>query len=111
MNANSPGGYDDETLALARFAAAMGHPARIAIVRFLLVEGEVCTGVICDAMPLAASTVCQHLKALREAEILSSREDGRRVCYRLEPGRIRTFCDAMQITLGRRPGGAICESK
>ncbi len=94
--------FPDHDLALAAFAAAMGHPARIAIVRFLLANGERCCGEITDELPLAQATVSQHLKALLAVGILSVREEGPRRCYKLEPGQIRTFCDAMQCTLGRK---------
>lgn len=95
--------FSDDDLALARFAAAMGHPARIAIVRLLLARGEHTCGQITDLIPLAQATVSQHLKALLDAGILSVRECGPRRCYKLEPLKIRSFCDAMQQTLGRQP--------
>lgn len=101
---------DPETVALARFAAGMAHPARIAIVRYLLLEGEACTSDVCGAIPLAASTVCQHLKALRDAGIVSATERGRRVCYRMEKQQVRSFCDAMQVTLGRREAESLSKS-
>jgi len=93
--------FTDKQVALARFAGAMGHPARIAIVGFLLEEGEVCCGEIAGRIPLAASTVSQHLRALRDAGVVADREEGVRVCYRLRTDRINSFCDAMQATLGR----------
>jgi DNA-binding transcriptional ArsR family regulator len=98
----SPSVFPAGDLALAAFAAAMGHPARIAIVRFLLARGEQCCGEIAAELPLAQATVSQHLKALLAVGILSVRADGLRRCYKLEPGQIRTFCDAMQCTLGRK---------
>jgi ArsR family transcriptional regulator len=94
--------YSQADQNLARFAAAMGHPARIAIVRLLLHEGEHTCGQITEQIPLAQATVSQHLKALRDANILSVRECGPCRCYKLEPTQIGNFCDAMQITLGRK---------
>jgi ArsR family transcriptional regulator len=87
---------------LARFAAAMGHPARIAVVGLLLRDGETCCGDIAAELPLAQATVSQHLKALLEAGVVSVREEGPRRLYKLEKARIRSFCDAMQVTLGRK---------
>jgi DNA-binding transcriptional ArsR family regulator len=87
---------------LARFAAAMGHPARIALVGLLLRDGEKACGELVEELPLAQATVSQHLKALLEAGVVTVREEGPRRLYRLERGQIRSFCDAMQVTLGRK---------
>lgn len=67
----------------ARLAAALAHPARVAIVRFLRQEGVCICGEIVDVLPLAQSTVSQHLKALKEAGWIESKSDGPRSCYTL----------------------------
>ena len=62
-------------------AKALGHPARIAILEYLLqVEGCVC-GDLVDVLPLSQSTVSQHLKALKNAGIISGEIEGTRTCY------------------------------
>lgn len=72
----------------ARLAKALGHPARVAIVRLLLRrEGCVC-GEIVDELPLAQSTVSQHLKQLKEAGLIRGEIDGPRTCYCVEPGAV-----------------------
>ena len=78
---------DEELSALAK---ALGHPARIRIMR-LLVRREACVcGDIVDELPLAQSTVSQHLKVLKEAQDSSGAEiDGPRVCYCVEPRALR----------------------
>lgn len=71
-------------------AKALGHPARVQIVRFLLAQGEgtcVC-GDICEEIPLAQSTVSQHLKMLKEAGLISGEVDGPRVCYSIDKDRL-----------------------
>lgn len=82
------GSPEDEAEAnerLAALARALGHPARVAIVRMLArVPGCVC-GDIVDRLPLAQSTVSQHLKQLKTAGIIRGEVDGPRVCYCLEP--------------------------
>ena len=75
----------------ARMAAALGHPARVAIVRFLRQEGVCICGEIVDVLPLAQSTVSQHLKALKEAGWIASQSDGPRSCYTLAPGALERF--------------------
>jgi ArsR family transcriptional regulator len=81
-------GADEE---LARLAKALGHPARVAIVRFLLVGGECICGDIVDRLPLAQATVSQHLKVLREAGWITGEVDGPRVCYCANPETLQRF--------------------
>lgn len=66
---------------LARLAKALGHPARVAILRRLLAQGECVCGEIVDGLPLAQATVSQHLKVLKEAGLITGEVDGPRVCY------------------------------
>ncbi len=77
---------DDE---LATLAKALGHPARVQIMR-LLVRREACIcGDIVDELPLAQSTVSQHLKVLKEAGLIRGEIDGPRTCYCVEPRTLR----------------------
>jgi ArsR family transcriptional regulator, arsenate/arsenite/antimonite-responsive transcriptional repressor len=74
---------------LAHLAKALGHPARVQIMR-LLVRREACIcGDIVDELPLAQSTVSQHLKVLKEAGLIRGDIDGPRVCYCVEPRVLR----------------------
>lgn len=66
---------------LARLAKALGHPARVAIIRLLLRRDACICGEIVDELPLAQSTVSQHLKQLKEAGLIRGEVDGPRVCY------------------------------
>jgi DNA-binding transcriptional ArsR family regulator len=77
---------DDE---LAVLCKAVGHPARVQILR-LLVRREACIcGDIVDELPLAQSTVSQHLKVLKDAGLIRGEIDGPRVCYCIEPHVLR----------------------
>jgi ArsR family transcriptional regulator len=74
---------------LARLAKALGHPARVQIMR-LLVRRDACVcGDIVDELPLAQSTVSQHLKVLKEVGLIRGDIDGPRVCYCVEPRTVR----------------------
>ncbi len=76
---------------LAALAKALGHPARVQIMR-LLVRREACIcGDIVDELPLAQSTVSQHLKVLKEAGLIRGDIDGPRTCYCVEPRTLRRF--------------------
>lgn len=77
---------DEELAALAK---ALGHPARVQIIR-LLVRRDACVcGDIVDELPLAQSTVSQHLKVLKEAGLVKGEIDGPRTCYCVEPRALR----------------------
>lgn len=73
---------------LARLAKAIGHPARLAIVRLLVRSNGCIVGDIVDELPLAQSTISQHLKQLKQAGLIRGEIDGPRVCYCVEPGAI-----------------------
>jgi ArsR family transcriptional regulator len=66
---------------LAAFAKALSHPARIAILNVLAKKNECICGEIVDVLPLAQSTVSQHLKELRNAGLINGETDGPRSCY------------------------------
>lgn len=66
---------------LARLAKAIGHPARVRILRMLSRrEARVCSQIV-DELPLAQSTVSEHLRILKEAGLVRSSQDGPRVGY------------------------------
>ena len=66
---------------MAAFAKAVSHPARIAILKVLAQRNECICGEIVDVLPLAQSTVSQHLKELKNAGLISGTVDGPRSCY------------------------------
>ena len=55
---------------LARFAKAMGHPTRIAILRFLASQNSCFFGDIHEVLPIAKATVSQHLSELKDAGLI-----------------------------------------
>lgn len=71
-------GADDE---LARLAKALAHPARVQIMRILSHRETCMYGDFAEALPLAQSTVSQHLKILKEAGLVRGEVEGPRVCY------------------------------
>jgi len=66
---------------LANFAKAMSHPARIAILKVLAQKNECICGEIVEVLPLAQSTVSQHLKELKNAGLITGETDDPRSCY------------------------------
>lgn len=66
---------------LAQLAWAVAHPARVRIVRLLIARQNCVCGEIVENLPLAQSTVSQHLKILKEAGLIQGEVDGPKVCY------------------------------
>ena len=66
---------------LAEFAKAISHPARIAILKLLAQRNECICGEIVEVLPLAQSTVSQHLRELKNAGLISGAVDGVKSCY------------------------------
>ena len=74
---------------LADLAKAIGHPARVQILRLLAQKTGCVCGEIVGELPLAQSTVSQHLKVLKESGLIRGDVDGPRVCYCIEPRALR----------------------
>ena len=70
---------------LARLAKALGHPARIAIIEFLVKTNACYCGDIVEEIGLAQATVSQHLKELKSAGIIKGNIEGTSVCYCINP--------------------------
>jgi ArsR family transcriptional regulator len=70
---------------VARMGWALAHPARVRILRLLLQRGRCVCGEVVDRLPLAQSTVSQHLKILKAAGLVISKVEGPRVSYDIHP--------------------------
>ncbi len=66
---------------IAKYAKALAHPARVAILNLLIKRQACVCGDIVDELPLSQSTVSQHLKELKEAGLIKGDIDGAKVCY------------------------------
>ncbi|MCT4579793.1 MAG: metalloregulator ArsR/SmtB family transcription factor [Flavobacteriales bacterium] len=73
--------YDADTDAIAKYAKALAHPTRIAILKHL--ENQTCcfTGDLVDVFPLAQSTVSQHLKELKNAGLIQGELNPPKIKY------------------------------
>lgn len=76
---------------LAERLRALAHPARLAVLRRLAHEKCCVCGALVDGLPLAQSTVSQHLKVLTDAGFLRSRADGARTSYCLDAEALRAL--------------------
>ena len=94
-NVSSP----DELLA-ARLRA-LGHPARLAILRALAERDTCLCGEIVRGLPLAQSTVSQHLKVLKQAGFIAGTVEGPRSCYGLDRGNLTAFAAEFSTLLAQ----------
>lgn len=92
---------DDPTLAAV--AKALAHPARIHILRLLSRQNECMGAELFSDLPLAQSTISQHLSALKDAGIVSSHSVGQASVYCLSPDVIRSFMDEMNSIIESAP--------
>ncbi len=81
MGATKSNNFSIKKNKLARYAKALAHPARIAILKLLIKKQACICGDIVDELPLSQSTVSQHLKELKEAGLIKGEIDGAKVCY------------------------------
>jgi DNA-binding transcriptional ArsR family regulator len=81
---------------LACLAKALGHPARVRILRRLGSQASCFHGSLADEVPLAASTVSQHLRILREAGLVQGEVDGPRRSYCINRERVARAAGLLQ---------------
>ena len=74
-------GFSLETNEIADILKALGHPARIAIIDYLLKVDSCICGDIVSELPLAQPTISQHLKELKNAGLIKGNYEGASICY------------------------------
>ncbi|MEN9600249.1 MAG: hypothetical protein RL596_2573 [Bacteroidota bacterium] len=81
MGATKSAFFTDKQNNLANLAKALGHPARIAIMEYLVKVNACVCGDIVNELPLAQPTISQHLKELKQAGLIKGTIEGNSVCY------------------------------
>jgi ArsR family transcriptional regulator, arsenate/arsenite/antimonite-responsive transcriptional repressor len=84
---------------VAVLAKALGHPARVRILRLLLGRQSCFCGEIVEQLPLAQATVSQHLKVLRDAGLIRGEIEGPRTCYWADAERLARLHDLVGAVL------------
>lgn len=93
LNKSEEFSVDEKQVAI--WAKALGHPARVAIIK-LLIEKKTCIcGDLVMELPLSQSTVSQHLKELKEAGLVQGTIDGPKVCYCINTTALQSFSSAL----------------
>lgn len=93
---------------LAAWAKAVAHPARLAILQVLATRNTCICGEIVDELPLAQATVSQHLKALKQAGLITGEVEGPRVCYCLDRDALHRFRQALEDFFDRLDADSTC---
>lgn len=85
MGASKSASFSTEHNEMATLFKALSHPARIAIVDYLLSVDSCICGDIVNELPLAQPTISQHLKELKNANIIKGNIEGTAICYCINP--------------------------
>jgi DNA-binding transcriptional ArsR family regulator len=103
--------FPESIVALADFAKALAHPARIQILTFLETHGPCpCMNIVAH-IPLSQPSVSRHIAALSEAGLLNEKPKGNAIMYSLCKDRIQTFCETFSMTLKPSSAPKISSSK
>lgn len=81
MGATKTEYFTDKQNQIATITKALGHPARIAIIEYLLKVNQCICGDIVNELPLAQPTISQHLKELKNAGLIKGTIEGNSICY------------------------------
>lgn len=77
--------FTDKQNRLATLAKVLGHPARIAILQYMIKKESCICGSLVEELGLAQATISQHLRALKDAGMIKGTVEGVSVCYCIEP--------------------------
>jgi DNA-binding transcriptional ArsR family regulator len=94
-------GFSIETNEMAEILKALGHPARLEIVKILMQSSTCICGDIVEVLPLAQSTVSKHLSELKNAGIIKGTVTGNNICYCLDEKifqKVQIFIDLVQTS-------------
>lgn len=88
--------YTQEQLRLAELAKALGHPARIAIVQYMMAHPGCISGHLTEVLPLAQSTISRHVEELKRAGIIQGTIQGPSMCYCIAPEALKPLQELLQ---------------
>ncbi len=96
--------FDRDAVEAARLAKALGHPVRIRILQVLGERNTCICGELVALLPLAQSTVSQHLRVLKGAGLINGEIEGPKTCYCLDRTAIKRAIETLRgaVTKGRR---------
>jgi DNA-binding transcriptional ArsR family regulator len=81
LSSKDDGAFSEEQIRMARFAKAMGHPVRVYILELLSKQACCYSGDLSEILPIAKSTLSQHLKELKEAGLIQGEIEAPKIKY------------------------------
>ncbi len=105
MGASKTDFFTQEQIDLASVAKALGHPARVAIVEYLMKVDACICGDIVNELPLAQPTVSQHLKELKNAGLIKGEIEGNAICYCIDEkaiGKLQNYFGKISTKLTKK---------
>ncbi len=87
---------------ISAICKALSHPARVAIINFLIKKKECTCSEVVNELPLSQSTVSQHLKELKNARLINSNIDGSKVCYCIDQKRWNEAGEIISMFLSQK---------
>jgi ArsR family transcriptional regulator len=108
MAISKKGLFKEDEIKMAEIASALSHPARIAILKAIAERNSCICGEIVEVLPLAQSTVSQHLKELKTAGLIQGSIDGVKSCYCIDWDNMNKFIGDIQGLLGEMKAKGNC---
>jgi predicted transcriptional regulator len=91
--------FTDHQNELANLLKALGHPARISIVEYLIQHKQCICGDIVNELPLSQATISQHLRELKHVGIIQGNIEGNSICYCLNPQAFEQITQFMGVAI------------
>lgn len=101
MGISKKDGFTEETLRLADLFKAIGHPARMSIIQYMIKNPSCICNDIVEELPLAQSTISKHLSELKAVGVIQGEVSGAKLCYCINPevlNEIAVFVNGMIIS-------------
>jgi DNA-binding transcriptional ArsR family regulator len=108
MGATKSNEFSAKENKLAKYAKALAHPARIAILKLLASKQTCQCGDIVEELPLSQSTVSQHLKELKDAGLITGEIEGAKVCYCIDAKEWKKAQASIGQLFEKYKGGSNC---
>lgn len=89
MGITKTANYTEQQIETANLLKAIGHPARVAIIEFLLSKNTCICGDIVEELELAQATISQHLRELKTVNLIKGSIEGNSICYCLNEDTFR----------------------
>jgi len=105
MGATKTEHFTEKQNEIAILAKALGHPARVAIIEYLMSVDTCICGDIVNVLPLAQPTVSQHLKELKNAGLIKGNVEGNAICYCIDEKALETlqsYFAVISTTIGKK---------